>query len=210
MRTSRRISGVALAAVMGVVITAPFTYAANTATSQLSQAITAGVLSTSIRDAGGSVVASPSFSMGSVAVSTSAQTATGTFGSNTQRITVDNPGGANNGWSLALAATGGATATWTSGANSYAFNGTSTTGQLSLDPSVATVTPTSPATTTGVSKGTAATFTAATPITILSASSSANQIWNGYMTGVGVSQIIPASQPIGTYTINMTQTVTAL
>ena len=57
-----------------------------------------------MRDSGGAVVASPSFAMGAVAVSTSTQTSTGTFGSNSQRITVDNPNGSTNGgaWTLAL------------------------------------------------------------------------------------------------------------
>lgn len=182
--------------------------AATTATSQLSQSISAGVLSTSIRDASGVVVASPSFSMSSGVASTSTQTTTGTFGSNSQRITVDNPGGANNGWVLALAATGGAGTTWTSGGNTYAYNGTATTGQLSIDPSVATLTVAS-GTSTGITKGTAATFSAATPITLLTAANTASTIWNGYITGVGASQIIPASQAIGTYTLNLTQTVTA-
>ena len=202
--------GLAASAVLAVVVLGtPATYAALTTNSTLSQGITAGVLSTSIRDASGAVVATPSFSMTSVAASTSAQTATGTFGSNTQRITVDNPNAANAGWVLSLAATGGTSATWTSGSNTYAYNGTATTGQLTINPAVSTLTPTGSNTATGITKGTSATFTGATPITLLNAAAASEDVWNGYLTGVGVSQLIPASQPIGTYTIDMTQTVTA-
>lgn len=203
--------GVAVVAVFAVaIIAAPATYAALTTDSTLSQQITGGVLSTSIRDNTGVVVASPSFTINSVAVSTAAQTATGTFGSSTQRIYVDNPGGADNGWSLSLAAKNGAPATWNDGSgHTYAFNGTTTTGQLTINPSVATLTPTGTNTATGVTRGTQATFTGATPISILVAGNTAEKIWNGYLTGVGVSQIIPASQPAGTYTIELVQTVAA-
>lgn len=183
--------------------------AATTSSSKLSQVIGAGVLSTSINDAGGAVVSNPSFSLSSVNVSTATQTTTGTFGTSSQRITVDNPGGANNGWTLALAATDGASATWSNGSNTYLFNGTTTTGQLTLNPAIATLTPSGSYTATGITKGIQATFSAATPITLLTAASTSDDIWNGYLTGVGVSQIIPASQPTGSYTIDLTQTVTA-
>ena len=209
MKKSISLASLAILLIAGVVVETLPVNAATTASSQLSQSVGAGSLSTSIRDSSGSVVSSPSFAMNAATISTSTQTVTGTFGSSSQRITVDNPGGATNGWTLALAATTGATATWTSGGNTYAFNGTSTTGQLTVDPSVSTLTVTSPATSTGITKGTASTFTAATPITLLTASSSADTIWNGYITGVGLSQVIPASQASGTYVINMTQTVTA-
>lgn len=201
--------GLAASAVLAVVVLGtPATYAALTTNSTLSQGITAGALSTSIRDAGGAVVATPSFSMGSVAASTAAQTSTGTFGSASQRITVDNPNGANNGWVLSLAATGGTGATWTSGSNTYAYNGTATTGQLTINPAAATLTSVS-GTSTGITLGTAATFAGATPITLVTAATASDDVWNGYITGVGVSQLIPGSKPIGTYTIDMTQTVVA-
>jgi len=194
-------------AVVGAAV-APVAYAATTANSQLTQQINAGVLSTDVRDGSNNIVASPSFAMSAVPVSTSVQTSTGTFGTSTQRISVDNPGGANNGWTLALNATTPGTGTWTNGGNSYAYNGTAATGQLTVDPSVSTITPVTGGA-TGVSKGASAGFTGTTPITLMSASSSAAQIWNGYLTGVGLSQSIPASTPAGSYSISLTQTVTA-
>ena len=89
---------VGVAGVVGLAGTA--VYAATTATSELSQTINAGVLSTDIRDTGDSVVTNPTFAMNATTASTSAQTTTGTFGANDKRIAVDNPGGANNGWNL--------------------------------------------------------------------------------------------------------------
>ena len=183
-------------------------YAATTATSQLSQSITAGVISTDIRDASNVVVASPSFALSAVAASTSQQTSTGTFGTASQRISVDNPGGANGGWTLALNGTVPASTKWTSGGNNYLYNGTATTGQLTVNPAAGTITAVTGGA-TGVTKGASAAFSGTTPITLMTAANTAATIWNGYITGIGVSQTIPAAQPIGSYTLNLTQTVTA-
>lgn len=188
---------------------APAAHAALTANSTLSQTITAGTISTDIRDGSNVVVGSPSFAMNAATLSTSQQTVTGTFGTASQRISVDNPGGANNGWSLALNATTPGLGTWMSGGNTYAYNGNATTGQLTIDPSVATLTVRS-GTSTAITKGISASFTASTPLTLLSAASGSDDIWNGYISGVGLSQAIPANQPAGTYTISMTQTLTVL
>lgn len=198
---------VAAIALVTVTVT-PAVYAATTANSQLTQQINAGVLSTDVRDASNQVVASPSFGMSAVTVSTSGQTSTGTLGTSSQRLSVDNPGGANSGWTLALNATMPGTGTWTSGSNTYAYNGTSTTGQLTVDPSAGTITPVT-GSATGLTKGTSAAFSGTTPITLMTAAAASDDIWNGYLTGVSLSQTIPAAQPSGAYSINMTQTVTA-
>lgn len=183
--------------------------AATTATSKLEQVISAGTLSTDIRDSGGGVLSTPTFSMNSASVSNSQQTITGTFGESAKRITVDNPGGANSGWTLTLGATTPSTAKWVSGGNNYAFNGASASvGQLTVDASAGTLTSVT-GTSTGITKGSSATYSGTTPIAILTASAGSDDIWLGYITGVGLSQTIPASQPAGTYTIDMTQTVTA-
>lgn len=190
---------------------APPAYAALTATSQLSQTISNGSLSTDVRDGSNAVVGSPSFSMASRNVSTSQQSTTGTFGSGTQRIAVDNPGAANNGFSLTLNATTPGTGVWDDGAgHTYAYNGaTAALGQLTVDPSVSTWTALT-GTTTSITKGGSATFSSTNPITLATTSAGLEDIWNGYVTGIGLSQTIPANTPAGTYTISMTQTVTAL
>lgn len=208
----KKITAISSIAALGIaaLVSLPSVYAATNTDSQLTQVIGNGTLSTSIRDASGNIVASPSFAMNDVSASTSMQTATGTFGADGQRITVDNPGGADNGWTLAINATTPGTGTWISGSDTYSYNGaTAADGQLTLDPSIATLTVNSPATNTGITKGSQATFSGTTPLTLLTAGSTADHIWNGYITGVGVSQTIPASQPTGTYTLDLTQTVTA-
>lgn len=191
-----------------VVAGAPTTYAALTYGSKLTQQINAGTLSTDIRDASGNVVANPSFALDPTSVSNSLQTTTGTFGSNTQRISVDNPGATQN-WTLSLNATTPGTAKWVSGSNNYSYNGTSASGQLTVNPAAGTLVGVVPSgNTTGINKGTSTAFSGSTPITLLTASSAAN-IWQGYITGIGLSQTIPASTPAGAYSIDMTQTVAA-
>lgn len=204
----RRIFYTVVATAIIAVVVVPVAQAASSVNSQLTQQINAGVLSTDVRDASNALVASPSFAMSDISVSTSQQTATGTLGTSSQRLSVDNPGGANNGWTLALNATTPGTGKWVSGGNSYAYNGLPAAGQLTVDPSVGTVTPVT-GSATGVTKGTSAAFTGTTPITLISASSSTATIWNGYLTGVNLSQTIPAAQAGGSYSISMTQTVTA-
>jgi hypothetical protein len=197
--------------------------------STFNQTINAGVLSTDMLDASQVTVASPSVAMTAKSLSFACQSggsaSTGTFGTNAQRIYVMNPGGANNGWTLTLAATSGATTTWVSGGNSFDFNDPTTSGcgdgadadtksgQLTVDPSVGTLTADcASCALTNVTKGTSTAFLQATTdsVTLLNAALSSDDIWRGYLTGVGLSQTIPAETPAGAYTINMTLTATAL
>ncbi len=180
-------------------------------TSQFGQTISGGTLATFIGDASGVVVGSPSVSFTAKTISNAVQTSTGTYGSNTQRIYVDNPGGADNGWTLALAATSGPTGTWTSGSDTYPFNAASSgLGQLTVDATPGTITA-EVGTTTGITKGSPSTFSGGlnTPANLLTAATGADNINRVYLTGVSASQTIPASTPAGSYTINFTQTVTA-
>jgi hypothetical protein len=186
-----------------------------TANTQLQQVISTGTLSTDILDAGQATVSSPSISLSSLSVSATCQTATGTHGTNTQRIYVDNPGASATGWVLSLAATAGATATWTTGSQTYDFNDPSgsgcTGGQMTVNPSGGTITAQSPSTTTGVSLGTSAAFNQGTTdsIELANAGASSDDIWRGYLTNIAISQKVPASKPAGTYTLSLTQTVVA-
>lgn len=210
MKQKRIVSGLVAVAIFTAM--APAVHAATTATSNLTQTIAPGVLNTDVRDGSNAVVASPSFAMSAGTVSTSSQqTVTGTFGSATQRISVDNPGASNTGFTLAIAATGGTTATWTDGAKTYPFNAaTAAAGQLTINATPGTITALV-GTTTGITKGTSGTFTSGsnTPIQLLNAGSTSDDVWNGYLTGVSVSQTIPAATPAGSYTFGLTQTVTA-
>lgn len=194
--------------VAGVAIGLPVAvYAATDAGSELTQEITSGTLSTSIRDASDAAVASPSFAMDPVTVSTSQQSTNGVFGTSTQRIAVDNPSAADNGWTLALNATTPGS-DWTDGSNTYNYNDSAANGRLTVDPSTGTLTPLQ-GTATGIALGSSSNFTGTTPITIVTASAGSDNIWNGYVTGIDLTQTIPASQPSGNYSIDMTQTVAA-
>jgi hypothetical protein len=204
-----------IAAISAVVIlSGTSAYAALSDSTLFQQVISAGTLSTFIGDAAGVEVAAPSVVFPAQTVSNSVQTSVGTYGTDSQRIYVDNPGAVTGTgtWTLSLAATGGPTATWSGTSGTYPFNAASSTlGQLTINPSVGTLTATV-GTTTGITKGSAATFSGGTngPVTLLNASSSADDINRVYLTGVSASQTIPASQPAGTYTIDFTQTVAAV
>lgn len=201
-------SSLAVAAAAVVALAVPFAYAQTTADSEITQEINEGVISTSIRDASGNIVPSPTFAMTPVAASTSMQTSTGTFGSDSQRITVDNPTG-NGAWSLTLNVADPGNTEWVSGSDSYPYNGsTAAAGQLTVNPSAGTIT--SSQGSSGIALGSQATFSGTNPITLATASAGAPPIWNGYITGVGLSQTIPSSQALGNYTIEMVQTVSSV
>lgn len=184
--------------------------------SNVTQAISAGTLSTDILDASRVPVASPAVAMSAANFSFNCQTVTGTLGSAAQRLYVINPSAASTSWALSIAATGGATTKWqnTGSTKNYAYNDATgsgcTNGQLTIDPSVATVTAdcTSGACTGAtITKGTSTAMSAATPVTLMSGNATAN-VWRGYLTGIGLSQKIPGEQAADNYTINMTLTVT--
>lgn len=206
--------------------------------SQFTQQINAPAvpLLTEIRDDGGVLVAAPNVDMTAKEVSfdcqAGASASTGVFGTNTERIYVDNLSGADNGWSLTMAATSGATANWTDGSNSFDFNdaegttagciddgsGTndadSLAGQLSIDPATnGSVTADCQNCTTGnISMGAAASFEEGTTdsITLVNAAAASDDVGRWYFEAIDVSQTIPAEQPAGTYAIDMTIDVNAI
>ncbi len=183
-----------------------------------------GALGVDIVDSGGASVANPTVSMSALTIGFDCQTSTGTLGTSSQRIRVTNTT-TTPGWTVAIAATAGATATWTSGGNTFDFNDGSGTpagcadggdadavaGRMTLDPSVGTSSPQSGCNNTGITLGPSTPFAQGVTdsITLISASVSAgtNCYWD--LTGVSVSQTIPIQQAAGTYTLNLTVTVTA-
>lgn len=201
-----------LGALLVFATSAPSAYAALTDTTNFSQSITSGSLSTFVADDNGEEVGSPSVNFSAATVSNDTQTSTGTFGTNTERIYIDNPGAitGDNGWTVTFAATGGPTAAWTSGGNSYAFNGnTASDGQLTVNPAVGSITA-EVGGTDGITLGSPATFSGGTnaPITLVNASASADDINRVYIQGIGLSQTIPAGTAAGVYVLDFTQTLT--
>lgn len=172
-----------------------------------------------IVDNTGASVASPSVSMTTTTKKFTCQTITGTLGVSTQkiRVTSNNPADAN-GWTLAMAATGGTSSTWTAGANTYKYNDATgspagcTNGQLTVDPTSETITPEGGCATTGVSAlGSATAYaTGTSSITIASANNTASYYCYWDITGLTLSQKIPKLQTSGSYSIGFTLTLTAL
>ena len=168
--------------------------------------LTAGIV-----DAAGAIVASPNVTFTSRVASFTCFSSNGTLGQSAQRIRVTNRTNSGN-WSLSLAATGGPSALWTSGTDTYTHNnaagGGCDSGSLSVDPSASTITsPVTGCTNTGLSRGLNGSFngTSVTSITLLSATASTlNCTWD--ITNIGMTQIIPAETKSGTYTLNMTLT----
>ncbi len=200
--------------------------------STFNQTVNSGTLSTDIMDASRVTVASPAVSMTAKSFSFSCQAggsaSTGTFGTNTERVYVSNGDAADNGWTLTVAATSGATARWQnggatqfmdfndpSGSTAGCTDGAdadSTAGQLTIDPSAGTLTTDcGTCTTTSVSKGSSTGFDQGTTdsITLLNAAAGSDDVWRGYLTGMGLSQTVPAETPANAYTLDLTLTVTA-
>lgn len=194
--------------------------------STFNQTINAGTLATDIMDASRVTVASPAVTMSAKTFSfdcySGGSASTGTFGTNTERIYVTNPDAADNGWTLTIAATSGATTLWSS--SSFDFNdsgGSGCTdgadadakgGQLTVDPSVGTLTADcGSCVTTNITKGSSTPFAEGTTnsVTLLNAAAGSDDIGRWYLTGVGLSQTLPAETTTGAFTLNMTVTVTA-
>ncbi len=192
--------------------------------SSFSQTISDGSQSVDIVDAGGATVSSPSVTFSAATFSTSVQTITGTLGTSSQKIRVNNPT-SDATWTIAIAATSGATALWTSGGNTYDFNDSNTDGtddadtdtkggRLTIDPSAATRAGSPDDTAcplTDLTRGSSSSFreisAAVSSITLLTAGSGATTYCTWDLTDVSLSQKIPPSQPSGTYTLSFTITL---
>ncbi|MFO0704636.1 MAG: hypothetical protein U0517_01495 [Candidatus Andersenbacteria bacterium] len=212
---------IAVAATVGGLV---YVLASNT--SSFTQNINAGTLTTDIVDGSYASVASPSVPMSTLTFSFSCQTSTGSFGTSTENIYVQNPDGADNGWTLSLAASA-TTDLWTSGSNTYDFNDSSGSGctdgadadskggQMTVDPSGGTLLTGQCAScaTTGISKGSSTPFVQDTTdsVTLLSAAAGSNDIGDWRFRGVSISQKVPGEQPAASgYALNMVLSVVAL
>ena len=221
MYRAQRIVAIGVLLLSGIVAAFSVSVAHAAPNSTFNQTINAGTLATDILDASRVPVASPSVTMTPATFSFTCQTTTGTFGTNTERIYVTNPDAADNGWTLTLAATAGTTALWSTGIDFNDTTGVGCTdgvdtdtkaGRLTVDPSVATITTDcASCVVTNVAKGSSTAFAEGTTnsVTLLTAAAASDDIWRGYLTGVGLSQTIPAETAAGSYSINMTLTTTA-
>lgn len=182
-----------------------------------------GDYSLAIVDGSGVEVTTPTvvFPTGIVS-NTQCASSSATLGTSTQKIRITNDL-LTNGWNATIAATDGATAKWTAGSRFYDFNdptgtpagcgdggdGDAYSGQLTVTPSSATITPEAGCSNTGVTTGSAASFNEGTTdaITLISASSGSTRFCYWDVTGIPLGQYIPMSTPAGTYSLDMTITV---
>jgi len=166
-----------------------------------------GNLSVDIVDSGGSSVTTPSVSFSSANFNWGTQQSTATMGITAEKIRVTNTTTTPN-WTLSVAGTVN-TNLWTSGGNTYDFNGTSVTGRLNINPGGVTITPQGGCTNAGLANGSTAYFVQGTQdsINLITAGASAetNCYWD--ITGVNMTQDIPAAQVTGNYSLNLIVTV---
>lgn len=181
-----------------------------------------GTLGVDIVDGSGASVLSPSIAMSGLVNSNLCQTTTGTLGIASQKIRQTNTTGYSP-WSLSIAASGGTTANWSAGTDTYDYNDAGTggctdsgdadnlAGQLSVNPTVATNTPQSGCTTTGVSLGSSSAFSQGVTDSITLASASTSALPGCYwdITGITLSQKVPALQAAGSYALQLTLTSVA-
>lgn len=194
-------------------------------TSNFQQTINAGTLSTDIVDGSYASVASPSVAMTGATFAFTCQTVTGTFGSGSEKIYVSNPDGADNGWTLTLAAQA-VSSVWDGAGSDYDFNDASGSGctdggdadsiggQMTVDASGGTlaVGQCASCATTSITKGSSNAYVSGTTdsVTLLTAASGSNDVGDWTLTGVSVSQKVPAEQAAASdYDINMVLTATA-
>lgn len=192
-------------------------------TSNFQQTITAGTLSVDITDSSYVTVGSPSVTFGATAFSFSCQTTTGTLGTASQQIYIQNPDASDNGFTVTIAASS-PTAVWDSAGTDFDFNdptssgcgdggdADSLAGQMTIDASGATLAAGACATctTTGVSLGASNAFNEGTTnsITLVTAASGSDDIGDWYVRDIDLSQTIPAEQPAASdYDINMTLSI---
>lgn len=210
-----------LAAILSGVAILLIPAAANASlTPSFTQTINSGTLTSNIYQSDDTTaVSSPGVAFAAQNFSFQCKTSTATLGDSNDKINVTNLASGINTWNIALAATGGFGSTWSDGSgHTYKFNDATgsgcTNGQLSVDPSAGTITDDCNSACTAndstVSKGTSSAFNhtgSVDSITLMN--DSAGTAWEGYLTGINLSQKIPALQTSGSYTLNMTITLSS-
>jgi hypothetical protein len=190
------------------------------------QTINAGTLTAGIVQTDDSTaVSAPAVAFGAQPFSFTCKTSTGTLfdgvNADSGQLNVTNLDTSVNSWTIALAATGGDSATWSDGTHTYKYNDATgsgcTYGQLTVDPSAGTVTDDCNSAcasndSTVIKPGSSSAFLSSAgstaPITLLS-DTTAGATWEGYLKNVGLSQKIPAQQHDGSYQLGMTVTLSS-
>lgn len=188
--------------------------------------VSLGTLTGDIVDASGTSVSNPAFAMSATGFPYSCSSSTGTLGTSSQKIRIRNTT-SNAPWTVSIAATNGATATWSNSGNTrqYDFNdptgspagcsdggdADSLAGKLRIEPVGATLTPQSGCTTGNITLGSNQNFNQGVTDSITLATASAGTQTGCYwdITGINMEQYIPENQPSDTYNLNLTVTTIA-
>lgn len=164
--------------------------AAETAQTALSLGITGGALSVTAPSS--ATFAGKSFSYDNQE----------SLGNSIGNIIAEDARSAGAAWNVNISATD-----WKDGTKTMLYNGNGTTeGRLSLDiPELSGVTSTAGADTSGITVGTDAAFTGSTAIKLVGGSAASVGRYN--ISGLKASQFIPGGQAAGSYTTNLTLTI---
>jgi len=190
-------------------------------TTNFTQTINSGTLSVDITDSDYETVAEPAVTMSDTAFSFSCQIVTGTFGTSSEQVYIQNPGAASGGWTVTLAASS-TEDLWTSGGGEFfdfndpggsgctdsGIDGDSFGGQMTVDPSGATLSAgsCSNCNTDDINLGSQASFEEdeIDSITIVTGAPESDDIGDWYIRGIQISQKIPGEQPpANDYSIEM-------
>jgi hypothetical protein len=204
-------------------------FAASTAT--LTQRINPGTLRVHIVDSNLTPIKTPSIQMSDLSFDFSCQESTGILGTSSEKIYVQNPFGANSGWTMTIAAKD-AEELWEGTDDDgilrkYDFNDSGSSGcldgsdsdskggQLTVDPSGGILQKgiCQNCDTSGVSPGSPASFQEGITesITILSGSAASDDVGDWIFTGVSLSQSVPAEQPASdNYSIDLVLSIQAI
>lgn len=168
----------------------------------------AGVLAIDIVNSLDQSVSSPSVQFPDYPFNWLNAQSSGALGISSQKIKISNYS-ITHPWTLSIAATSGVSALWQSGTHSYDYNGLASEGRLYVNPPTATITPGTGCSNTGISTQSAAYFVSGSvnSINLVVASGSAQTECYWYVTGITLTQDIPARQPNGSYSIGMTLTI---
>jgi hypothetical protein len=196
-------------------------------TSEFQVTINSGTLSVDIADSTDSfsTVASPSVTFSASDFSFSCTSTSGTLGTAAEAIYVQNPDAADSGWTVSIAASD-PTDVWDSAGTDFDFNDPTTSGcadsgdtdsvagELTVDASGGTLTAGDCAscTTGSITLGSSNAFEEGVTdsITLLTGAAGSDDVGDWYLTGVDLSQTIPAEQPAASdYTLSMTLSVVA-
>jgi len=180
-----------------------------------------GTLTVDIVNALGISVSAPSINFNPINFSFDYQTTTGLFGTTSEKIRVDNPT-ANPQWSLSIAASS-PTSFWSGTSTDYDFNDPTANavdggdtdvlgGQMTINPSVGTITPKGGCTNTGLTLGSSNSFSEGVmdSITLLTAGATTETGCYWDLTDISISQTIPAEQSADIYSIDMTLSIIAI